>query len=48
MKLVYSRRALTDLDDIAASGRTRADELLQLYDTRWNRDVRPVFRDFAY
>ena len=41
-------RFLNDLDDIAASGRTRADELLQLYDTRWNRDVRPVFRDFAY
>ena len=41
-------RFLDELDGIAASGRTRADELLQLYDTRWNHDVRPVFRDFAY
>jgi glutamate--cysteine ligase len=41
-------RYLGDLDDIAASGRTRADELLQLYETSWNRDVRRVFRDFAY
>jgi glutamate--cysteine ligase len=41
-------RFLNDLDDIAASGRTRADELLQLYDTSWNHDVKRVFRDFAY
>lgn len=41
-------RFLDDLDDIAASGRTRAEDLLQLYDTSWNHDVRRVFRDFAY
>ena len=41
-------RFLDELDEIAASGRTRADELLRLYETRWNRDVRHVFRDFAY
>ena len=41
-------RFLDDLDDIAASGRTRAEDLLQLYETSWNRDVRRVFRDFAY
>jgi glutamate--cysteine ligase len=41
-------RFLDELDEIAASGRTRADELLRLYETRWKRDVRHVFRDFAY
>jgi glutamate--cysteine ligase len=41
-------RFLDDLDEIAASGRTRAEDLLQLYETSWNRDVRRVFRDFAY
>jgi glutamate--cysteine ligase len=41
-------RFLDELDEIAASGRTRADELLRLYETRWNHDVRHVFRDFAY
>ena len=41
-------RFLDDLDEIAASGRTRAEDLLQLYDTSWNHDVKRVFRDFAY
>ena len=41
-------RFLDDLDEIAASGRTHAEELLQLYHTSWNGDVKRVFRDFAY
>jgi glutamate--cysteine ligase len=41
-------RFLDELDGIAATGRTRADELLQLYDASWNHDVKRVFSDFAY
>ncbi len=41
-------RFLDVLDEIVDSGRTHAEELLALYKGRWNRDVRHVFRDFAY
>ncbi|CAN5216713.1 glutamate--cysteine ligase [soil metagenome] len=41
-------RFLDVADEIAATGRTRADELIALYETGWNHDVRRVFRDFAY
>ena len=41
-------RFLDGLDEIAASGRTRADYLLHLYETSWQHDVGRVFRDFAY
>lgn len=36
------------LDEIAQSGRTPAENLLDLYNTAWNGDVSRVFRDFAY
>jgi glutamate--cysteine ligase len=41
-------RFLDVLDEIAASGRTRADDLLKLHETAWRGDVTRVFRDFAY
>ena len=41
-------RFLDVLDEIVESGRTHAEELLALYEGRWNRDIRHVFRDFAY
>ncbi|MFN0043653.1 MAG: glutamate--cysteine ligase [Alphaproteobacteria bacterium] len=36
------------LDDIAASGRSPSDALLEAYETRWGRSVDPVYREFAY
>jgi glutamate--cysteine ligase len=36
------------LDEIAETGRTRAEDLLAHYDGDWNRDVTRVFRDFAF
>jgi glutamate--cysteine ligase len=36
------------LDEIVASGKTPADDLLALYHGRWNKDIDCVFRDFAY
>ena len=39
---------LRALDDIAASGRSPADVLLEAYETRWNRSVDPVYTEFAY
>ena len=36
------------LDDIAETGRTRAEDLLDRYDGDWNGDVTRVFRDFAF
>lgn len=39
---------LQELDLIAASGITPADQLLQLYASSWNSDVRPVFKHLAY
>ncbi|HKW54773.1 MAG TPA: glutamate--cysteine ligase [Stellaceae bacterium] len=34
--------------DIAASGRTPAEDLLQRYETRWQRRIEPVFKEEAY
>jgi len=39
---------LCTLHDIVASGRTPAEELLDLYHTRWNEHVEPMFKEFAY
>ncbi len=39
---------LAPLDEIAASGLTPADRLLQRYYGPWGRDVRPVFAEEAY
>jgi glutamate--cysteine ligase len=36
------------LDETAASGKTAAERLLDLYHGPWQGDVRRVFRDFAY
>jgi glutamate--cysteine ligase len=36
------------LDEIAETGRTRAEDLLDHYDSDWNGDVTRVFRDFAF
>ncbi|ABI56556.1 glutamate--cysteine ligase [Alkalilimnicola ehrlichii MLHE-1] len=36
------------LDGIAQSGRTPAEELLEAWAGRWQQDVAPVFREFAY
>ncbi|MGE0596470.1 MAG: glutamate--cysteine ligase [Hyphomonadaceae bacterium] len=39
---------LSELDDIAASGVTPAERLLERYRTEWKGDVRPVFEAMAY
>ncbi|MBL8895575.1 MAG: glutamate--cysteine ligase, partial [Rhizobiales bacterium] len=36
------------LDEIVASGRTPAEDLLALYHGSWNQDITRVYRDFAY
>jgi glutamate--cysteine ligase len=44
MKLV----TCAELDEIARSGKTPADRLLERYYGAWNRDVRHVFTEKAY
>ena len=39
---------LDPLDEIAASGKTAAENLLALYHGSWNGDISRVFRDVAY
>ena len=39
---------LAELEDIAESGITPAERLLELYNGPWKGDVRRVFEDFAY
>jgi glutamate--cysteine ligase len=39
---------LNELAEIAASGRTPAEALLDAYATRWHKSVDPIFRDCAY
>jgi len=39
---------LAELDDIAASGVTPAERLLERYRTEWGGDVRRVFEACAY
>ncbi len=36
------------LDEIAQSGNSAADDLLNLYETQWAGDVKRVYRDFAF
>ena len=36
------------LDEIVTSGKTRADELLELYEGPWDRNIERIFRDFAF
>jgi glutamate--cysteine ligase len=39
---------LTELDDIAATGVTPAERLIERYKTEWAGEVRPVFEACAY
>ncbi|SFP99543.1 glutamate--cysteine ligase [Roseivivax halotolerans] len=39
---------LNALRESVDSGQAPADELIRRYETDWNRDVRPVFEEFAY
>ncbi len=39
---------LETLAEIAASGRTPAEDLLTRYETRWQRRIEPVFKEEAY
>ncbi|MGE5146011.1 MAG: glutamate--cysteine ligase [Candidatus Eiseniibacteriota bacterium] len=39
---------LNEIAEIAASGRTPAEALLDAYATRWNKSVDPIFRECAY
>ena len=41
-------RFLDVLDETVATGKTAADNLLDLYHGSWGGDVKRVFRDFAY
>ena len=36
------------LDDIVARNRTRAEDLVDLFNHQWGGDIDRVFRDFAY
>ncbi|WP_374275917.1 glutamate--cysteine ligase [Brevundimonas sp.] len=46
--MVDERGYLSELEDIADSGVTPADRLLQLYNGDWNGDISRLYRDFAY
>ncbi|RZJ18299.1 MAG: glutamate--cysteine ligase [Brevundimonas sp.] len=46
--MVDERGYLSELEDIADSGITPADRLLELYHGDWQGDVSRVYRDFAY
>ena len=39
---------LTELDDIATTGVTAAERLIERYNTEWGGDVRPAFEACAY
>ena len=46
--MVDERGYLSELEDIADSGVTPAERLLDLYYGNWNHDVSRMYRDFAY
>jgi glutamate--cysteine ligase len=46
--MVDERGYLSELEDIADSGITPAERLLELYHGSWQGDVERVYRDFAY
>ncbi len=46
--MVDERGYLSELEDIADSGVTPAERLLDLYYGDWNHDVSRMYRDFAY
>ncbi|WP_312218257.1 glutamate--cysteine ligase [Brevundimonas sp.] len=46
--MVDERGYITELEDIAHSGVTSADRLLELYNGEWSGDISRVYRDCAY
>ena len=46
--MVDERGYLSELEDIADSGITPAERMLDLYYGEWNGDVSRIYRDFAY
>ena len=42
------RSYLTYLRQIAESGRTAADDMLEAYEGRWGRSIEPLFEEYAY
>jgi glutamate--cysteine ligase len=46
--MVDERGYLAELEDIADSGVTPADRLLELYNGEWQGDLSRLYRDFAY
>ncbi len=46
--MVDERGYITELEDIADSGVTSADRLLELYSGEWGGDISRVYRDYAY
>ncbi|WP_313574346.1 glutamate--cysteine ligase [Brevundimonas sp.] len=46
--MVDERGYITELEDIADSGVTSADRLLELYNGEWGGDLSRVYRDMAY
>lgn len=46
--MVDERGYITELEDIADSGVTSADRLLELYNGEWGGDISRVYRDYAY
>ena len=46
--MVDERGYLSELEDIADSGITPAERLLELYHGDWQGDVERIYRDFAY
>ncbi|WP_096703107.1 glutamate--cysteine ligase [Magnetospirillum sp. 15-1] len=39
---------LDPIEAVARSGRTAAEDMLEAYDTRWQRSVDPIFKEYAY
>jgi glutamate--cysteine ligase len=46
--MVDERGYLSELEDIADTGVTPAERLLDLYHGEWQGDVSRIYRDFAY
>jgi len=39
---------LASVDAVLDSGRTRAEDMLDAYEKRWGKDIRPIFRELAF
>ena len=44
----YETLFLDDLNEMAATGKTAADDLLERYHGRWGGSVEPAFEECAY